>query len=199
MATRQNRFLIKRSNVPGNVPSPGQILLGELALNTADVILYASGTTTNSILPIGWDRLSITGGTVNGNVTINGSLNSTTISATTYLNLPLMDIYVTGGTYSSNTLTLTRNDNNSVVVTGFTTGIKSNSVSGGSFAGNPKKYTVVFDNPYPNTNYSISITGEVNRSFTYESKTTTGFTINANANTAFIPNVDWITMSFGEF
>ena len=72
MATRQNRFLLRRSNVPNNVPSSGQLLLGELGLNTADVILYASGTTSNTILPIGWDRLSITGGTINGNLTVNG-------------------------------------------------------------------------------------------------------------------------------
>jgi len=72
MANRQNTFLLKRSNVPGKIPLPGDLQLGELALNTADVILYASGTTSNSILPIGWDRLSITGGTINGNLTVNG-------------------------------------------------------------------------------------------------------------------------------
>jgi hypothetical protein len=84
MTTRKNTFLIKRSNVPGKVPSPGDLQLGELALNTADAILYASGTTTNQILPIGWDRLStLSGGTVYGDVTINGF-----VSATTYYNLP---------------------------------------------------------------------------------------------------------------
>jgi len=61
MANRQNTFLLKRSNVPGKVPTPGDLKLGELAINTADAILYASGTTANSILPIGWDRVSRTG------------------------------------------------------------------------------------------------------------------------------------------
>jgi hypothetical protein len=84
MTNRKNTFLIKRSNVPGKVPAPGDLQLGELALNTADAILYASGTTTNQILPIGWDRLStLSGGTVYGDVTINGF-----VSATTYYNLP---------------------------------------------------------------------------------------------------------------
>jgi hypothetical protein len=66
MANRKNTFLIKRSNTPGKIPTAGDLLLGELALNTADVILYASGTTANSILPIGWDRVARTGDTMTG-------------------------------------------------------------------------------------------------------------------------------------
>jgi len=91
MAERKTTFLIKRSNVPGKVPSAGDLLLGELALNTADVILYASGTTVNDILPIGWDRVSRTGDTmtgpliINSDLTVNGniSLKTNTITAIT--------------------------------------------------------------------------------------------------------------------
>jgi hypothetical protein len=121
MTNRQNTFLLKRSNVSGKIPLPGDIKLGEVALNTADVILYASGTTTNEILPIGWDRISRTGDTVTGNFLINGGLTATTISATTYQNLPL-DVYVTGGTFntSNDTITLTRNDGNTVPISGIT-------------------------------------------------------------------------------
>lgn len=85
MAKRQNTFLIKRSNVPGKVPTSGDLMLGELALNTADVILYTSGTTSNSILPIGWDRLStISGGTIYAPVTIDSNL--TVYSGFTFIN-----------------------------------------------------------------------------------------------------------------
>ena len=87
MATRKNTFLLKRSNVAGNIPTTGQIQLGELALNTADVKLYASGTTTNSIIPIGWDRVSRTGDTMTGALYVP-TISATTISATTYQNLP---------------------------------------------------------------------------------------------------------------
>ena len=100
MAKRQNTFLLKRSNVPGKVPSPGDLQLGELALNTADVILYASGTTVGGIIPIGWDRIHRTGDTVTGNFTFNGDVKMTTISASTYYNLPL-DIYTSGLTLSN--------------------------------------------------------------------------------------------------
>ena len=83
MANRINTFLLKRSSIPGKIPSPGQLLLGEIALNSADAMLYTSGTTANSILPIGWDRISRTGDTM------SGDLYAPTISATTYLNLPI--------------------------------------------------------------------------------------------------------------
>jgi hypothetical protein len=103
----------------------------------------------------------------------------------------------TGATYSANTLSLNSINNTTDTVT---IGLrqKAGTVAGASFTGNPKKYTVTFTNAYPNTNYSIQITGAVNRSFTYESKSTTGFVINTNANTTFTENVDWFTIGFGE-
>jgi hypothetical protein len=73
MANRQTTFLLKRSNVPGKIPSSSGLTLGELALNTADAILYTSGTTANQILPIGWDRIHRTGDTVFGDFAISGS------------------------------------------------------------------------------------------------------------------------------
>jgi hypothetical protein len=87
MANRKNTLLLKRSNVAGKIPASGDLLLGELAINTADAILYASGTTSNTILPIGWDRVSRTGDTINGNLTITGNTNisgSTNISGDLY-------------------------------------------------------------------------------------------------------------------
>lgn len=222
MANRKNTFLLKRSNVAGNIPSAGQILLGELALNTADVILYASGTTTNSILPIGWDRVHRTGDTMTGPLIINSdltvtgntilnTLTATTISATTFYgdgsNLTGIsgstDFFVTGGTYSAGTLTLERG-NGSVVVTGFTNNVgyllqKSGLVSGSTFAGNPKTFSVTFSTPFPNNNYSITISADVNRTWTWQSKTASGFTISANANPAFnTSTVSWIALENGE-
>lgn len=60
---------------------------------------------------------------VSGNTRITGTLTATTISATTYQNLPL-DIYTTGGTYNSGTgiATFTNNSGGTFTVSGFTTG-----------------------------------------------------------------------------
>ena len=131
MTTRKNTFLIKRSNVPGKVPSPGDLQLGELALNTADVILYASGTTANQILPIGWDRLStLSGGTVNGNIISTGYFSGTTYYGDGSNLTGISDYYVTGGTFSSGTLTLNRNGLSDVTITGFTSGSGSGTLTG---------------------------------------------------------------------
>ena len=103
----------------------------------------------------------------------------------------------TATTYSANTLTSTRVDGTTSTTTiGLAT--KAGVVLGSSFAGNPKKYTVTFTDAYPNTNYAINITGAVNRTFTYESKSTTGFIINTNANTTFTESVDWMTIGIGQ-
>ena len=89
MANRQTTFLLKRSNVPGKIPSSSGLTLGELALNTADAILYTSGTTVNNILPIGWDRIHRTGDTVtgdfvfNGNTIVSGTISGGTMVITT--------------------------------------------------------------------------------------------------------------------
>jgi hypothetical protein len=74
MAKRQNTFLLKRSNVPGKIPLSGDLQLGELALNTADVKLYTSGTTQNNIVQIGWDRINRTGDTVTGDFVFTGDI-----------------------------------------------------------------------------------------------------------------------------
>ena len=64
MSNRKTTFLLKKSGVSGKIPNPGDLQLGELAINFSDAILYTSGTTANSILPIGWDRVSKTGDTM---------------------------------------------------------------------------------------------------------------------------------------
>lgn len=109
MAIRENTFLLKRSNVPGKVPLAGDIQLGEIALNTADVKLYTSGTTENDIIQIGWDRINRTGDTVTGDFMFNGDFSATTISATTYLNLPTIGgggdyLPLSGGTVTGDTI-----------------------------------------------------------------------------------------------
>ena len=106
--------------------------------------------------------------------------------------------YVTGVTYSANTLTVSQNNGVIPINTTIGLNIKSNTVTAASFTGTPLTYTVIFTTPYPSTNYTITITGSDNRVFTYESKTINGFVINTNANTILTGNVDWQTISIGE-
>ena len=72
---------------------------------------------------------SFTGGTVTGPTIFTNGLTSNTISATTYLNLPI-DVFVTGGTYSAGTATFTNNTGGTFDVTGIVTPFTGGTVSG---------------------------------------------------------------------
>ncbi len=75
--------------------------------------------------------------------------------------------------------------------------MKSGVVLPGDFAGTPKKYSVVFITDFPGE-YSITIGGVDARAFTYESRTTTGFTINTNADAILTDEVSWQAIEVGE-
>ena len=82
----------------------------------------------------GFDYLPLSGGTVSGNTVFTSGLTATTISATTYQNLPL-DIRVTGATYSNNTFTYTNN-------TGGTFNVNFSTVTGLTVNGTLRATTV---------------------------------------------------------
>jgi len=71
-------------------------------------------------------------------------------------------------------------------------------VTAGTFAGSPKKATVTFGTAMPSATYSISFSGGDGRTFTYETRTTAGFVINANANQALTADVSWEATITGE-
>ena len=71
-------------------------------------------------------------------------------------------------------------------------------VAAGTFSGSPKKATVTFTTAMSSATYPITITGGNVRSWTYESRTTAGFVINANANTALTLDVSWSVEDVGE-
>jgi hypothetical protein len=115
---------------------------------------------------------TMTGLTVNGNLTVTGTTTSSILSATT--------------------LSATTIVSNSILP------IKNNVVSGSTFSGNPKKATITFTTAFSDNNYSVTVTGSDSRTFTIESKSSTGFTINANANASFTGEVFWQAIKFGE-
>ena len=107
------------------VASPGvsSITAGSgLSANTSvgAVTIITTGTTGGS---------NFTGGTVTGTTNFTGGITATTISATTYQNLPT-DIRVTGGTYSNGSTTFTNNTGGTFTITGFTTPFTGGTVAG---------------------------------------------------------------------
>ena len=64
-----------------------------------------------------------------------------------------------------------------------------------SFVGTPKKAPVTFEIEYPDTNYSIVVTGQDVRQWSVESQTPRGFVINSNADRPILNSVFWSTTS----
>jgi hypothetical protein len=77
--------------------------------------------------------------------------------------------------------------------------IKSGVVAAASFSGTPLTYSVTFTNAFPNTSYSITITGGTDvRVWSYSGKTASGFTINSNSITALTGEVSWQATTIGD-
>ena len=140
---------------------------------------YSNGTATftnnnSTTYTLTGLTLPFTGGTVTGSTNYINGLTANTISATTYLNLPL-DIRTTGGTYSNNTFTFTNNTGGTYSVlfntlTGLTVNgvLSATTISGGTFYGNGSGLTnftsgqittALGYTPYNSTNPSGYITG----------------------------------------
>jgi hypothetical protein len=91
------------------------------------------------------------GGTVTSFIRADGGFSGLSISATTYYGLPT-DVRVTGGTYSSGSLTFTNNTGGTFNVTGLYTGGTDVFVTGGTYSNG----TTTFTN---NTGGTFNVTG----------------------------------------
>lgn len=68
---------------------------------------------------------------------------------------------------------------------------KAGMVLNTAFIGTPKTAAVVFGTAFPDNNYAVLISGTDIRAWSAESKTASGFTINANADQALTGYVYW--------
>jgi hypothetical protein len=119
---------INSSKISGNTLVP---LVTYFSAATGDTVhTYANDLKSfiTSGISVSGNFLPLSGGTVSGGTRFLSGLTATTISATTYQNLPT-DIRVTGGTYSAGTISFTNNTGGTFNVTGLTTGSTS-TVSG---------------------------------------------------------------------
>lgn len=131
-----------------------------------------------------------------------------TINTTGDVNIPISLNLSTGSAVNEFSIdgTLTGNSNSAVpteqavktYVDSKILSTKSGVISSGSFAGNPKTASVVFGTAFANANYSVSFVGIDSRAWSLNSILASGFTVNANANTALTGNVYWTAIKHGE-
>lgn len=74
--------------------------------------------------------------------------------------------------------------------------LKAGSGSIASFGGSPYTSSIAFTTAYANNLYAVTVTGEDARTWTIESKTSAGFTINTNSSVALTGPVYWISTPF---
>lgn len=101
------------------------------------------------------------------------------------------------------TVTLTNNSSSAGVwfykVEGLNLFIKNGILLNTSFSGTPKKATVTFTIPFSTLNYSITISANTARTWSYENKTINGFTLNSNANSLTnLTEISWQAIETGE-
>jgi hypothetical protein len=122
--------------------------------------------------------LNLSGGTVTGQTFFTNGLSANTISATTYLGLPI-DVFVTGATYTNGSILFTNNTGGTFNVTGLFTGNTDVFVTGGTFSNDIFTFT-------NNTGGTFSITASTTSSTEFTGGTVTGtttFTNGLSANT----------------
>jgi hypothetical protein len=189
-------------NVSGNTNLDGITQIYSSSYQTLPIL-----SVTGTSIDFDFNAMDFTGNlsvygplVVTGNTTLNG-LTATTISATTYQNLPVTaDTFTTGFTYSSNTLTILRNQSlpNLTATINSMTGLTINgnlSVTGNTNVNNLSATTisattyqnlpVSFDRYVTGFTYSpntFTITDNSGVTYNATINTVTGLTVNGNLN-----------------
>jgi len=128
------------------------------SLTLSDWSIFNSGS--------GGDFLPLSGGTVTGATIFTNGVTANTISASTYLNLPI-DVFVTGATYDNATgiATFTNNTGGTFNVSGLFTGATDIFVTGGTYNDNTFTFTNntggTFDVSF-NSVTGLTINGDLN-------------------------------------
>jgi hypothetical protein len=185
-----NVNLTDRAIVKWSQPAGGQ---------TANITLGVDGQTAAGVtLPIPSSNFvqksgDIMSGALTSSVGFNGPLLGTASYATTssYASTAVSASYSIS---SSNAITASY----SLGVPTIKAGILSASAWSGSTASN-KSASVVFTTAFPNTNYSVVVTGDAARTWTIQQKSGSRFYINSNSATPMTGSVYWQAMSIGEF
>lgn len=184
-----NEFIARKGIISlGGVTFPSTGLTSSYTIGVNDYLVDVTGNTVTITLP------SSDG--INGKnyVVKNSGTGVVTVSTTSGQTID-----------GSSSKTLNNNDSIEVVSDGVnwnvvggvgsvisSTTTKSGVVSNTTFTGTPLNYQVLFTSSFPNTNYSVNVTGGDARIWTVESVSVNGFIINSNSNTGLLYPTYWV-------
>jgi len=184
-----NEFIVRKGiKSLGGITFPATGITATYSVNDDDYLVDVTGNTITVTLPSAVNRNGrnyIIKNSATGVVTVS-TTSSQTIDGSTSRTLNLNDsIGVISDGSNWNIV-----GGVGAVITSTTS--KSGVASNSTFTGTPLNYQVSFTSSFPNTNYSITVTGGDARVWTTESKTVSGFIINSNSNTGLLYSTSWI-------
>lgn len=184
-----NEFIARKGIISlGGVTFPSTGLTSSYTIGVNDYLVDVTGNTLTITLP--------TSVGINGKnyIVKNSGTGVVTVSTTSGQTID-----------GSSSKTLNNNDSIEVVSDGTnwnvvggvgsvisSTTTKSGVVSNTTFTGSPLNYQVLFTSSFPNTNYSVNVTGGDARIWTVESVSVNGFIINSNSNTGLLYPTYWV-------
>lgn len=184
-----NEFIARKGIISlGGVTFPSTGLTSSYTIGVNDYLVDVTGNTVTITLP--------TAVGINGKnyIVKNSGTGVVTVSTTSGQTID-----------GSSSKTLNNNDSIEVVSDGTnwnvvggvgsvisSTTTKSGVVSNTTFTGSPLNYQVLFTSSFPNTNYSVNVTGGDARIWTVESVSVNGFIINSNSNTGLLYPTYWV-------
>jgi len=184
-----NEFIVRKGIISlGGVTFPSTEVSSSYTVDVDDYLIDVTGNTVTVTLPTSID--------INGKIYVvkNSGSGVVTVSTTSSQTID-----------GSNSKTLNNNDSIQIISDGSnwnivggvgsvisSTTTKSGVVSNSTFTGSPLNYQVSFTSSFPNTNYSVNVTGGDARVWTVENVTTGGFIINSNSNTGLLYSTYWV-------
>lgn len=184
-----NEFIVRKGiKSLGGITFPATGVTTTYSVNDDDYLIDVTGNTITVTLPSAVNRNGrnyIIKNSATGVVTVS-TTSSQTIDGSTSRTLNLND-----------SIGIISDGSNWNIVGGVgavisSTTTKSGVVSNTTFTGSPLNYQVLFTSSFPNTTYSVTVTGGDARVWTVESKTVNGFIINSNSNTGLLYSTSWI-------
>ena len=184
-----NEFVARKGIISlGGITFPATGITASYTVGVNDYLIDVTGNTITVTLP--------TAVGINGkNYVIKNSGNGVVTVATT--SGQTIDNASSKSLKNNDSIEVISDGSNWIIAAGTgsvtsSTTTKSGIVSNSIFTGTPLNYQVNFTSAFPNTNYSVTVTGGDARVWTVESVTVNGFIINSNSNTGLLYPTYWV-------